>query len=432
MTKHRKKIGIRDLQALAPGQELWDSVIVGFGARKRTVESVVFFVRYRAPDGRQPRYKIGKLGVMTPDQARMEAAKILRAVASGDDPAKHRQDMRRAATVNELLDMYLADAEAGHVLGRGGKPKKAATIAVDKGMIEGHIRPLLGSRTLNSIIKRDIERLLRDIADGKTASTRKTRPRGLSRVRGGRGAATRVVGLLGGIMSHALSHGMIESNPVSRVRRYADGRRERRLADDEYRMIGVGLKAAEGSVWPPAITCMRFLMLTGWRVGEALSLRWRDLDLARRVAILPDTKSGRSARPLSHAACDVLRGMDRGNEDELVFPATRGDVIMSGFKRHARRIVAMSGLSKDVTPHVFRHSFASLANDLGYSDATVGSLIGHRQRSITSRYMHGADNVLLAAADAVARRTAELMGETQSSAPVVELRHKQSPITALG
>jgi integrase len=212
------------------------------------------------------------------------------------------------------------------------------------------------------------------------------------------------------------------------VRRYADGRRDRRLTDDEYAKLSAGLKAADGAMWPPAVACFRFLMLTGWRVGEALSLGWRDVDLVRRTAILRDTKSGRSMRPLSNAACDLLCTLNRVNDNQFVFPASRPGVVMSGFKRHARRIVAMSGLS-GITPHVLRHSYASLANDLGFSDATIGSLIGHRQQSITSRYVHGADAVLLAAADQVARRTSELMGQTAATAEVVELRVTVNPLT---
>jgi integrase len=58
-----------------------------------------------------------------------------------------------------------------------------------------------------------------------------------------------------------------------------------------------------------------------------------------------------------------------------------------------------SGLPADVTPHVLRHSFASLANDLGYSEPTIGMLIGHAGHSVTGGYIHGADAVLLAAAE---------------------------------
>ena len=74
-----------------------------------------------------------------------------------------------------------------------------------------------------------------------------------------------------------------------------------------------------------------------------------------------------------------------------------------------------------MTPHVLRHSLASLAGDIGYSELTIAALVGHAGHSITSRYVHAADAVLLAAADAVARRTAELMGDARS-ADVVPLR----------
>jgi integrase len=74
-----------------------------------------------------------------------------------------------------------------------------------------------------------------------------------------------------------------------------------------------------------------------------------------------------------------------------------------------------------VTPHTLRHSFASLASDLGYSEPTVATLIGHKGHSITSRYVHAADEVLLAAADAVADRTLTLMGE-RKPATVVQLQ----------
>ena len=63
----------------------------------------------------------------------------------------------------------------------------------------------------------------------------------------------------------------------------------------------------------------------------------------------------------------------------------------------------------------------AFAGDLGYSDPTIGALIGHKGHSITTRYVHAADAVLLAAADTVALRTAELMGEARS-AEVVPLR----------
>jgi integrase len=95
---------------------------------------------------------------------------------------------------------------------------------------------------------------------------------------------------------------------------------------------------------------------------------------------------------------------------------------MSGFPKLWARIAKLGALAADVTPHVLRHSFASLASDLGYSEPTIAALVGHKGRTITSRYVHSADAVLLAAADAVADRTAELIGDAKASGVVVELR----------
>lgn len=152
-------------------------------------------------------------------------------------------------------------------------------------------------------------------------------------------------------------------------------------------------------------------------------MRWSEVNLARRTATLADTKSGRSIRPLAHAACDVLRTMQKLS-GERVFPAPRSIGSMVGFKKYWPKIAKLGELPADITPHVLRHSFASLAGDIGYSEPTIAALIGHKGHSVTSRYVHAADAVLLAAADVVADRTAELMGESRSSADVVELRRQ--------
>jgi integrase len=115
-------------------------------------------------------------------------------------------------------------------------------------------------------------------------------------------------------------------------------------------------------------------------------------------------------RPLSQSVCDVLKNLPRIAGDR-VFPASRGgpETVLH-FKKFWPRIAKIAALPTDITPHVLRHSFASLAADLGYSDPTIAALVGHKGRTTTSRYTHAADAVLLAAADAVADRTSELMG----------------------
>jgi len=412
----RKRIGLREVRALQPGGTVWDAAVPGFGARRQNGAAVAYVLFYRTAEGRQRWQTIGRHGApWTPEQARDEARRILGDVAKGTDPAAEKQAKRKVLTVAELCERYLADAESGRLLVRGGRPKKPLTLASDRGRIEGHIVPLLGRLAVATVTKQDVERFMHAVAAGETAHSRKTKPRGVSKVRGGRGVATRTVGLLGAIFTYAIDHHMRTGNPAHRVRKFAENRRERRLAEAEYGTLGAGLRQAEATIWPPAVACLRFLALTGWRSGEAVALRWQDVDLARRTAVLPDSKTGRSVRPLSRAACDALRAVPHLGDGALVFPASRGDGLMLGFKKFARRIVVLAGLPVDITPHVLRHSFVSLAADLGYSEPTIGALIGHKGHTVTSRYVHSADAVLLAAADAVAWRTAELMGESNTA-----------------
>ena len=418
----RPRIGLRQVRALQPGQTLWDSSLPGFGARRQRGAAIAYVLKYRTAEGRQRWFTIGQHGApWTPESARQQARQLLGDVARKVDPATEKRAARKAHTVSELCDLYFADATAGRLMTRRRSPKKPSTLATDFGRIERHIKPLLGRRTVGAVTREDVEAFMHDVAAGKTASKTKTKPRGLARVRGGRGTATRTIGLLGAIFGYAVRHRMRPNNPVHGVIRFADGKRERRLSDDEYQMLGEALrKAAAASVWPAAVAAARFLSLTGWRSGEALGLRLHEVDLVRRTATLADTKTGRSVRPLSHAACEVLQGLTRSGE--LVFAASRGNGRMTGFPKLWAKIMNKGALPADVTPHTLRHSFASLAGDLGYSEMTIAALVGHQGRSITSRYVHSADAVLLAAADEVADRSAELMGEGRAVRPVMELK----------
>jgi len=437
MGAERKPIGLREVRALPPNGEVWDGGtqgVAGFGARRQRSEAIAYVVMYRTAEGRLRRYTIGRHGApWNPETARKEAKLILGRVAKGDDPAVEKREKRQAATVADLCDLYLEDAEAGRLLTRRGVAKKVSTLATDRSRIERHIKPLLGTMKVPTVTRADVERFMHDVADGETAQRVKLpKKRALSNVRGGKGAASRTVGLLGAIFTYAERKRMILENPVRGVIRYADGKRERRLSDEEYAAFGKGLaKVAEPPLprkdgkpikvrmWPPAIAAARFLALTGWRSGEALALRWGMVDLARRTARLSDTKTGESLRPLSTAACDLLRAQGPRGADALVFPPSRGEGIMSGFPSLFSRIIKAGGLPADVTPHVLRHSFASLANDLGYSEATIGMLIGHKGTGSTTRgYIHLGD-ALTAAADRIAATVLRKLA-SEGAAAVVE------------
>src|SRR5271170_8040769 len=125
----RKRIGLRDVRALALDAEIWDLAVPSFGARRQKGEAVSYVLMYRTREGRQRRFTIGRHGApWTPDTAREEARRLLGEIVTGGDPAADKFDTRKAMTVGELCDAYLADAEAGRLLTRRGRPKKTSTL----------------------------------------------------------------------------------------------------------------------------------------------------------------------------------------------------------------------------------------------------------------------------------------------------------------
>ena len=405
---NRRPIGMEVVNSLSEGETAWDSRVIGFGVRRQKGPIPSYIVAYRTQDGRQRWHTIGKHGSpWTPASARDEAKRILGVVAQGEDPSGQKQRNRVAPTVADLCEDYMKAVQAGRLLTRSRVPKKPSTLVTDHSRIDGHIKPLLGQMKVAIVTRRDVEKFLHAVAEGATARrTKSEKKHGLSNVRGGRGAASRTVGLLGAIFDYAVRQEMRPDNPVRGTVRFADQRRERRLSDDEYRALGRALREAGKLIWPPAVAATHFLLLTGWRSGEAISLTWDQVDLERRTAFLSDTKTGRSMRPLSEAACDVIRRIKAPGD--RVFPASRGAGSMAGFPSIFEKILRIGGLPSDITPHVLRHSYASLAADIGLSEPTIAALIGHKGQSITSRYVHSADAVLLAASDSVAARIHEL------------------------
>ena len=407
----KTKIGLREVRTLNPGQTIYDASVPGFGARRQK-DSVQYVLRYRLTGGRQRWHTIGRHGApWTPETARDEAKRLLGDIVKGGDPVAYKKAARDAVKMADLCDQYWDDVKSGRFLTRTGKPKKTSTLKTDESRLERHIKPLLGQLAVGTISRHDVETFMHQVAEGKTAKRMKTaKKRGMSNVRGGRGAATRTMGLLSAIVTYAVDKGLRTDNPVHRVRKFAENKRERRLTDGEYESLGAAIrKAHKQSIWPPAIQAIQLLAVTGWRSSEAINLQAKELDLPQKTARLGDTKTGRSIRPLSKAACEILGGVTSASHTTLIFPASRGEGTLTGFRSFWNRVMKLGELPSDVTPHTLRHSFASIAADLGYSEPTIAALIGHKAHTVTSRYVHSADAVLTAAADAVALHIIGLM-----------------------
>lgn len=381
---------------------IWDDDLPGFGLRVFASGKRSYLIQYRAA-GRTRRFTIGLHGVWTAETARQEAKVQLGRVAKGDNPSEERQLDHKAITVKELCTLYLNDMNAGLILGKGGRPKKASTITVDTGRINRHIIPLVGTRRVKDLTKADVNKLLKDVMAGKTSVSVKTdKLRGRAIVRGGAGTATRTVGLLGGILTYAIDAGIIEHNPAHGIKKPKDNVRKRRLSEAEYRVLGAMLsEAAETEKYAMTVEIIRQIAMTGCRRSEMIGLKWSEVDADASCLRLEDSKEGYSTRPIGLPVVEGLEQRARSRAGTYVFPGQDEDNAFGGFPNHWEQIFRNSPLA-GVTPHVLRHSFASIANDLGFTEVTIAALVGHSKGSVTSKYIHSLDTALIMAADTIA------------------------------
>ncbi|UDL87220.1 site-specific integrase [Mesorhizobium sp. PAMC28654] len=384
------------LQATGKDYVHWDGELTGFGVRVRPSGSKSFVAVYRTGGRNTPlrRVTIGSVGKIEADKARNEAKAIINQAELGQDRAAEKAKLRAEMTFAKVCDLYLQE---------GCETKKTSTIATDRGRIERHIKPLLGMKRIGEISRTDVEKFMRDVAKGKTAADEKTKRHGRAIVEGGKGTATRTVGLLGGIMTFAVSRQLRVDNPVRGVKRYADKKGETFLSPTELGKVGAALTAieAEGAN-PSAVAIIRLLAFTGARKSEIAALRWSEVDLERGYLRLGDSKTGAKVIPIGAPACEVLAGVAVIEGSTFVFPAAKGDSHFQGVEKIWRSVRTIAGFP-DLRLHDLRHSFASVGLARGDALPVIGAILGHADVKTTSRYAHLADDPVKVAADAISK-----------------------------
>lgn len=391
--EQRTRLTKRVVDAACPSEVrflIMDDELPGFGLRVEPTGVKTYFVRYRANGGGrkapQRLMTIGRHGPLTPDEARKQARRLLGSVAKGDDPAGDRTAVRREMTVAELVKLY---EEEGCFVQRGmrqGQPMKPTTKRFTLARLRHHVVPQLGKRRVSEIGPGDIERFVAEVQQGRTARDERIEGAPGKRatriiVKGGDGAARKVVRDFSAVLSFAKRRGIVQVNPVENAAvRKTDGRRDRFLSLEEMRRLGSALDALEAEgLNPKAANIVRLWALTGCRRDEIAGLRWSEVDLGDGLLRLDHTKTGRSIRPLGAAARAILASLTPRDGSPFVFPADLGDGFYAGTKRLWPRIIARAQLGPEVTPHVLRHSVGSLAASSGET--------GHAGDAMLARYV---------------------------------------------
>jgi integrase len=384
---------------------VWDTQLPGFGLRVSPSGKKSFTLRYR------PRHRsdlkryvtLGRYGVITVEEARIEAKRILGQVAGGKDPAREAKSARR--------DQSVAMAVASFLEEHARVKLKPGTAMSYRYALERHVLPKLGRLKLSEVDRSDLVDLHTSLA---------AKPY----------MANYVVTLIGSLYSWAATKGLVDEgqNPARRVERFREKRRERFLNYDEFARLGAALREAETVgiaydvdesrptskhaakpenrrtvVSAEAVGAIRLLMVTGSRLREILHLRWCEVDLSLGLLLLPDSKTGRKTIVLSAPAIEILSGL--GRNGEYVFPGTKEGNPRRDLKRPWAVVTKRADLI-GLRLHDLRHSFASVAvgKELRLGLPVLGQLLGHSQASTTARYVHLGDEPLREASEAIAAK----------------------------
>lgn len=426
-TKLTKRV-IDALPVRSARYDVYDTEIPGFAVRVTPDGVKSFSLLYRAGTGRSApkrRMTFGRYGALTVDQARKLAAATSAEVAKGADPAANRSAAQDAPTLSTLGADFLADVE---------DRRKPTTSGEYARLWKKHVVPALGTHRVAGVTPADVARLHR--------SMRKTPY-----------LANRVVSLLGSFYTYAERQGVRakHTNPAHEVKPYKESSKERFLTQAEVVRLGEALTRAEQTGLPPApkrrrepkkgpkakhrpksadtpkkanpfaVAAIRFLLLTGWREKEALTVRWAELNEKNGTATLPDTKTDKSVRTIGAPAWLLLADLPRLAGSPFVFPGQTPDKPLIEINRlwDAVRIVAKL---EDVRLHDLRHSFASVNASSGGSLLVIGKLLGHRDTATTAKYAHLFDDTVRTAADTTSTTISEWLAGKQDAAPDIQPR----------
>lgn len=171
-------------------------------------------------------------------------------------------------------------------------------------------------------------------------------------------------------------------------------------------------------------TMVYIMAYTGCRKGEMLALTWEDIDFNNKTmqinkgvvytkqsgTYIEDTKTGEHRSvPLPPSLIKVLKGYDiytkwsRLRQDGLLFHDSRGAIANPSRINYRLRQFTEKYQLRDLSPHTFRHSYASILLAEGVDVVTVAEILGHGVDVLLRTYTHAIKEKQREASDAMQR-----------------------------
>jgi integrase len=403
----------------------WDAKARGLGLRTYRGGAKSFVFVYRTIDGRQRMIKVGRWPEWSVQAARERVKELRREVDLGRDPAGEKRERRNAATIQDLVDRYVAE----HLPTKRKRARELEYLKsvvryrdTDEKKVLKEIAYLLGRHTkVADVHGGDIQAMHAKL----TASRGSVRANRILQIASKMFALT-LVPMAG---ENAPWRDRAQGNPCKGITRNHEEGRERFFSTVELAAISDALNAygkeARGggkASAKAAADCVRLIALTGCRPQEARLARWSEFDEAG-YWIKPSShvKSGRTHRlPLNPAAIELIERLrEHRKPGAWLFPGQRPGrpfqalVHVWGFVRER------AGLGIDARLYDLRHSYASVGVGGGLSLPIIGKLLGHSRAQTTARYAHLADDPVREAAEKIG---AVIARAGKSGADIVRIR----------
>ena len=385
------KLTKRVVEAAEPHDKpyfIFDAVLPGFSLRIAPSGKRYYHVQYLR-NKQTKRMSLGQHGVVTPEQARHRATKILSAVKDGEDPFAAAQEANKALTVRDLASRYLEEHVDVHCKPRTGEGYRR--------VLDKFILPAIGNMKITEVARADVAAL---------HHSKRKNPYD----------ANRCLEVISKMFNLAEMWGLRPdgTNPRRHIKRYPETKRERYLSAEEIQRLGKVLEEFRENPFEntAAAYAIKLLLFTGCRLGEILNLKWEYVDYGISGLRLPDSKTGAKIVYVGDVVVDLLKEIhddpERPRDNAFVIWGREPQQALNNLQKPWRRIRKHAGI-EDVRIHDLRHSFASSAVSMGQSLPMIGRLLGHTQVQTTARYAHLAADPVRIAADSVASNIAAVM-----------------------
>jgi integrase len=193
------------------------------------------------------------------------------------------------------------------------------------------------------------------------------------------------------VLSHAFSVAMkewewLEDSPMKKITKQKEPKgRVRFLSDEEREKL---LHVCKESQNPYLFTVVTLALSTGARKDEIMSLTWKDVDIAKEVIQLTETKNGeRRALPLKGLALELVRKLVRRLDTNLLFPSKENLKKPMDIRKPWESALKKSEI-EDFKFHDLRHSAASYLAMNGATLAEIAEVLGHKTLQMVKRYAH--------------------------------------------